>query len=275
MPRKLTLATPAERAAHHKRLQARKARERREQRELIRQLEKADLGLDSESFDVLVIPCGFDGQSALPAERIREYTEHLRKMIREADDVSDPVRARTEEKMRERAEINENRLVAEPMLRAIGDRLCGVCRGGCCTAGGDSAFITRATIRRLRAQMPELSDDDILEAYLARLPARTITGACVNQASDGCALPMEMRSDTCNGFFCDSLSDWIESPPEERASQVLAIQRNESFWDQNDMQRSNHIIDVALVTAEAVQPLSQAAGLPAARAAVADPEERD
>jgi hypothetical protein len=273
MPRKLTLATPAERAEHGKRLQTRKAREQREQQELVRRLEKADRKLKSKEFDVLVIPSGFKGESALSVERTREYSEHLRKMIREADDVSDAVRARTEEKMRNRAEINEARFVAEPMLRNISDRLCGVCRGGCCTHGGDSAFITRATIRRVREQMPELSDDDILEAYLSRLPSRTITGACINQASDGCALPAEMRSDTCNGFFCDSLSDWLESPTGERADQVLAIQRSECVTDQNDLKRSNHIVDVALVNAEKVQFLSQMAGLPAAGAEGADPEE--
>lgn len=252
MTRKLNLATPAERAQHRQRLAERKAREQREEDVIVRRVQEGSSEVTRQEFDVLVIPAGLSPTSALPAERIKEYTEHLRKIISEADDLADAVTARTHQKMRERAERGEALFAAEPTLRAVSNRLCGMCRGGCCTAGGNAAFITSATIRRVREQMPELSDEDILQAYLSRLSTQTITDACINQTTTGCVLPTEMRSDTCNGFFCDALSDWHERPRQERADTVLAIQRGEPLGEHNNLDLPNHIIDVALVKPEAL-----------------------
>ena len=262
MARKLNLATPADRAVHRKRLQLRKAKERREQRELIRLLEQADCGVSAKALNVLVIPSGFSGTSTLSGERIGEYKAHLRRLIREADDEPDVATARTEEKMRQRAELNEAKLKAEPELRQIGERLCGLCKGGCCTAGANTAFIDGATIRRLRGRLPHFTEEQILDVYLSRLAAVTITDACINQTPTGCGLPRALRSDTCNGFFCDSLTHWHDYAKQERADKVLAIQRSECFWDQKDLKRSNHIVDAALVTAESVEPLARFAEFP-------------
>jgi hypothetical protein len=42
-------------------------------------------------------------------------------------------------------------------------------------------------------------------AYVARVPAATVPGSCVFHGADGCGLPREMRSDTCNRYLCDGL----------------------------------------------------------------------
>lgn len=250
MTRKLNNATPAQRAAYRQRVGERKAREQNEHDAIVRRVLEAPSELAEQEFDVLVIPAGFASTSALPAERIHEYAEHLRKIIIEVDDGPGATTARAYQKMRERVEKVEAQFAEEPTLRIISNRMCGMCKGGCCTSGGNAAFITSATIKRVKEQMPGLSDEDIVQAYLSRLSTQTMTGACINQTTTGCVLPTEMRSDTCNGFYCDTLSDWHGRPREERADTVLAIQRSETYWNRNDRDLSNHIVDVALVKAE-------------------------
>jgi len=258
MTRKLKLSTPAQRAAHWQRVAERKACEQNEHDAIVRRVRESPSGVTEQEFDVLVIPAGFAATSRPSAERIREYADHLRKAIAEVDDCADVSTARTNKKMRERAEKTEARLAAEPALRIIRERICGMCKGGCCTIGGNAAFIDSSAIKRVKEQMPGLTDEDIVQAYLSRLPRQTITGACINQATTGCVLPTEMRSDTCNGFFCDSLESWHGRPREERADTVLAIQRSETCWNQSNPDLPNPITDVAIVKAEVFVPVTVA-----------------
>ena len=256
MTRRLNLATPAQRAAHRQRVAERKAREQSEHDAIVRRVLESPSEVTEQEFDVLVIPTGFAATSALPAERIHEYAEHLRKIIIKVDDDPDAATARTNQKMRERVEQTEARIAAEPTLRVISNRMCGMCKGGCCAAGGNAAYITSATIKREKKRQPGLSDEDLVQAYLSRLSSQTITDACINQATTGCVLPTEMRSDACNGFYCDTLSAWHDRPSEERADTIFAIQRSGSYRDRNDPTQSRQIVDVALVKAEALVPLT-------------------
>jgi len=252
MTRRLQLATPAQRAAHRQRVAERTAREQNEHDTILRRVLEARSELTAQDFDILVIPTGIDKISTLPVERIEKYAAHLKQIITEADNTPDASTARSDQNMRERAETVETKFSAESSLRAISNSLCAMCKGGCCTAGGNVAFITSATIRRVKEQMPDLSNEDILQAYLSRLSAQTIKGACINQTDSGCVLPTEMRSDICNGFYCDSLDNWQDLPREKRTDKVLAIQRSENYWNRDDLESSNHLIDVAFIDTETI-----------------------
>lgn len=256
MTRQLQHATPAQRAAHRQHLAERKAREERENDMIVRRVLETPTELTEQDFDVVVIPSGYADVSALPAERIQKYAEHLRKVISEAHDSTDDSISRTNQKMLQLFEKAEARFAAEPMLRDISNRMCGMCKGGCCAAGGNAAYITSATIKREKKRQPGLSDEDLVQAYLSRLSSQTITDACINQATTGCVLPTEMRSDACNGFHCDTLSAWLDRPSEERADTIFAIQRSGTYGDRNDLTQSRQIVDVALVKAEALVPLT-------------------
>lgn len=256
MTRKLRYATPAQRAAHRQFLAEQKAREERENDTIVQRVLEASTELTEQDFDVVVIPSGYTDVSALPAERIEKYAEHLRKVISEAHDSVDNSISRTSQKMLHLFEKAEARFAAEPGLRDISNRLCGMCKGGCCAAGGDFAYITSATIKREKKRQPDLSDEDLMQAYLSRLSSQTITNACVNQTTTGCALPTEMRSDTCNGFHCDTLSAWLDQPGAERADTVFAIQRSGTYRDRDDPTQSRQIVDAALVKADALVPLT-------------------
>jgi hypothetical protein len=256
MTRKLQHATPAERAAHRQNQAERKAFEERENDAIVRHALETTTELAEQDFDVVVIPSGYADISELPDERIHKYAEHLRKVTSEAHHSADESTARTHRKMRELFETTEARFATEPGLRDISNRMCGMCKGGCCADGGNAAYITSATIKREKKRQPGLSDEDLVQAYLSRLSSQTITNACVNQTTTGCALPTEMRSDTCNGFHCDTLSAWHDRPREERANTVLAIQRSGTYLKRNDLTQSHQVVGVALVKAEALVPLT-------------------
>lgn len=82
---------------------------------------------------------------------------------------------------------------------------CTACRGNCCHQGDDHAFLSIATIRRYRAVHPDASAEEIINAYLDRLPGRSMERSCVFHGEQGCQLPTAMRSDICNRYLCPSL----------------------------------------------------------------------
>src|SRR5690606_19576300 len=85
---------------------------------------------------------------------------------------------------------------------AIG--LCTACAGGCCTKGGNAAYLTAHTMQRVRADLPDISLADLQQLYLMRLPRESMAGSCIYHTSEGCALPRELRSDTCNNYACEA-----------------------------------------------------------------------
>jgi hypothetical protein len=79
---------------------------------------------------------------------------------------------------------------------------CATCQGDCCKNGGDRAYLTRQTLARYVSSMPGMSLEDALRAYLDRVPEASYEASCIYHTEKGCNLPGEMRSDTCNDFFC-------------------------------------------------------------------------
>lgn len=80
--------------------------------------------------------------------------------------------------------------------------VCRTCRGACCKAGEDHAFLTRAVLSRVKSEQRMATDASLLEAYLDRVPTDAREGSCIYHGAQGCALPRTMRSETCNRFLC-------------------------------------------------------------------------
>jgi len=102
---------------------------------------------------------------------------------------------------------------------------CATCRGDCCQNGGEHAYLSRRTLSRVlqksQEKAPGTSLEDILRAYVDRVPEESYAGSCIYHTNKGCNLPGDMRSDTCNDFFCTgtrSLSSIIRG---EKAHPVL------------------------------------------------------
>lgn len=133
--------------------------------------------------------------------------------------------------------------------------LCGHCGGGCCSAGGERAYLNADSIRRVlraNAWQPE----QLIEEYLARLAPETIADACVNQTATGCSLPREMRSNTCNHFFCPSLRGWSAACGEDEGPPVaLVVQRGFDHWTQLRSAAANPVTGVYLVSATTTRKL--------------------
>lgn len=93
-----------------------------------------------------------------------------------------------------------------PAMTAALHAACAACRGLCCSTGGEHAYITSFTMHRYLDQHPDATMEQIVDAYLAWLPAESLTNGCVYQHEHGCVLPSEMRSRTCGEFYCAPLT---------------------------------------------------------------------
>jgi hypothetical protein len=83
---------------------------------------------------------------------------------------------------------------------------CALCRGFCCGNGGNHAYLTVETLRHYMAKRPDQGPDEVLAAYVGHVRSGTVEGSCIFHQPGGCGLPREMRSDTCNRFFCKGLT---------------------------------------------------------------------
>jgi hypothetical protein len=98
-----------------------------------------------------------------------------------------------------------------PEVQAVLGRACALCRGSCCRNGGNRAYLTVETILRYRAGHPDQRPRDVLAAYLSHVGNKTYDGSCIFHGPGGCGLPREMRSDTCNRFFCTGLTEFQQA----------------------------------------------------------------
>lgn len=85
---------------------------------------------------------------------------------------------------------------------------CATCRGACCGAGGEHAFLDANALAQVRARDGAPPDDEALRtAYASHLPARHYRNGCVYQTRRGCALPRPLRAPICNNFECSGLRE--------------------------------------------------------------------
>lgn len=99
---------------------------------------------------------------------------------------------------------------------------CATCRGECCTAGGNHAFLRQDSITRVRARLAESGPDDaagMLRLYRGYLPSRHYRGSCVYHEELGCALPRDLRSNLCNRYHCSELTQ-LERALDEQSTAV-------------------------------------------------------
>jgi hypothetical protein len=100
---------------------------------------------------------------------------------------------------------------------------CATCRGFCCRNGGERAYLSAERMQRYMTEHPTLAPDAVVDAYLQHVPERTTAGSCVYHGPQGCALPREMRSDTCNRFYCGALYDLRRVLPADGSRRVFVV----------------------------------------------------
>jgi hypothetical protein len=149
-----------------------------------------ELGLDPAEHDIAILPA-FDR----PLEKMPEHRKNA--LADKLAEVAADLRLRPVE------EVTTSFAVAgRPTDMAHIGQACATCRGDCCQNGGEHAYLRRQTLARVLAASPGILLEDVIRAYLDRIPEASYEGSCIYHTDKGCNLPSEMRSDTCNDFFC-------------------------------------------------------------------------
>jgi hypothetical protein len=185
---------------------------------VIRAAAAASLGIDDvDAYPITLTPSIDRPLTPLPAERRAALHAHLEKIIAQAI-----------ERGPASVETRDPRDVAAleppyPELGTVFAAACGNCRGSCCRNGGERAYLATETIQRRMLAHPELDAETTLAAYLAHVPESTIVDSCVYHGPMGCTLPREMRSDTCNRFYCGALHELERAVPEGHAVRAFVV----------------------------------------------------
>lgn len=162
---------------------------------------------EPDEYPITVIPSFGGGLSELPSDRVERFLEYLRGVIRDVfaepfDPPGAPLPSGAEPDS-PGPFAGEGGQGGPPV--SLFAAACALCRGHCCSRGGEHAYISAETIRRFRARHPDATPEDVVAAYLAHIPPRTFTDSCVFHGELGCSMPGEMRAATCGDFFCDGL----------------------------------------------------------------------
>lgn len=186
--------------------QAREAREEADREQYARAREHYDslvtapgLAVPADAF-VVVLPANPAGVTRLPEERKAAIVDHVRQKTLEAiEALRDPAAASPDP--RNPFAVYSVRDEDRSTLGAA----CATCRGRCCLTGKEHAYITRATMKRFLDSHPGADTERAAESYARHLPESSYEDGCVFQGPDGCTLPRDLRSDTCNTFLCPPL----------------------------------------------------------------------
>jgi hypothetical protein len=183
----------------------------------------------------IALPSGPRRTRALAERRRAGYRRRLMDLVAQAHDAVEEVLAED----------------TEASASTLPGRLCGLCRGGCCTRGGDHAYLTPGTLRAYMRRHPGLSDAEVVARYLASLPPASQAGSCINHTPAGCALPRDMRSATCNAYACPALVRLLDAQrggPAPRG--VLVVQRRKDTGTHAGKDVDDRMVGLASLTEE-------------------------
>jgi len=166
-----------------------------------------------------VLPANSDPLGPQDPSRRARFTQHLAEIaeaavLDQARLLSDPV------------DVESRTSGRESLSAGVGT----ACRGSCCRAGGDQAYLTEETMVRSLHAHPEWTLAQIMDAYLKHLPAETVLNSCIYHSATGCGLPRDLRSSTCNRYLCGKLKNLLAGLPEENPPPILAVMFDDGKW---------------------------------------------
>lgn len=196
---------------------------------------------------VAVVPANTRETERLPQRNRREFLSRLSKRMRNvfaAEALADDATL-SAEMVAARAAAEDSPPSENADASAILGLSCATCRGECCTAGGDHAFLREDSLIRVRAQNPTMSESQLIDAYAAYLPARHYRGSCVFHTTGGCELPRAMRSNICNRYLCGGLTQ-LKRALESSGSTAAFVGAADSV----------HLRRMAIIDAQGAKPVS-------------------
>lgn len=165
---------------------------------------------DGMALPVIMLPANTRETWPLPEETREQFLDRLRTTL--ADVFAQPIGERDAPQ----AALDDTQHVSAMVARS-----CSTCRGECCTAGRDHAFLRAESLVRVRAQHPTLSADDMLAQYAAYLPERHYRGSCVYHTPTGCHLPRDWRANICNRYVCGGVSQLLTALTHGTTTEVV------------------------------------------------------
>lgn len=171
---------------------------------------------------IVIVPSSDRPVVELPARRIARFRHRLMQMITRAA-MRRWGRAEADSETDGYPEVVPELTATETRLMA---HACSTCRGHCCQQGGEHAFLHPHAILKYWQHHPDHRPADVLEAYLARLPRRSVRGSCVYHGRDGCTLEPFMISHICKRFICRGAAELINTTEEPGAVAVAAADGN-------------------------------------------------
>ncbi len=186
---------------------------------LLREKSAALLEIDKpEQFLPVVVPAIRRPLTCLADERKSALADHLKKLIDRAGAERDvlPGARPTETEPQAAPEANGS---PPPMVHEA----CTLCRGSCCVNGGDGGYLTVETLLRHLDANRELEPADLPDMFLAYVEEETVENSCIFHDQNGCSLPRNIRSATCNDFECTGLSRLLKELSGEGLHPIFLI----------------------------------------------------
>jgi hypothetical protein len=141
-------------------------------------------------------------------------------------------------------------------VSAMVARSCSTCRGECCTAGRDHAFLRAESLVRVRAQHPDQSSATLLVQYAAHLPEQHYRGSCVYHTPTGCNLPRDLRANICNRYVCGGVSQLLTALTRGGSTEVIVAAADSVHLRRMariDRDASNHIALTPSLPADVIE----------------------
>ena len=224
-----------------------------ENAQAVQQVLASNPTLSLDSIEVINIPTGLPQLMPMSEARGARYSENIQRAIAEARQYCDASELPQDQHANARNQLAkvEARLQSNPKLKIVSDKLCMQCKGGCCSAGEDHAFLSAAYFRRQFDEGCSLTDEQLLQRFLDLLPPDSIEGSCINNTDTGCAIPRALRSDVCNGYFCDDIRQFQKRlAADTDLPYVIAVQRDYTQWNRFDQGLESKVTDVTLINSD-------------------------
>ena len=195
----------------------------------------------------VIAPANLDQCTELPARRIQDFRERMLVEIRRAVEcrVEFPASGETANLPGE-APASDQDTSAESRRSKVLRHACALCAGHCCRRGSNHAYIKSETIQRVMRDNPGMRPGEVMDAYVSFLPSQTYENSCVYHTRDGCALPVPLRSDLCNRYFCSPLQEFRERTNDSELGQVFLAAAEDDrlvraeLIDEHQTQRISH-----------------------------------
>jgi len=209
--------------------------------------ENPELSLKNTS--LIVIPSGSSGLISLSSRRVRKYIKHLKDIVSEAGEYTHASQVIYDEHHDAHGKmlIVDQRLSNNAPLHRLSDKLCTMCKGGCCVSGKEHAYLSVFTMRNFMDHHPEANREEVLERYISRIQKVTIKNSCINHTETGCALPRSLRSAICNGYYCDPVK-FSQKDIEDKGmtGNMLVVQRSNAYWKRYEPGVNNKVVNIML-----------------------------